>query len=303
MLTGQNMRLLQRGDTIRIIAPARKITMEELNYSIRLLEEQGYCVEFGENLFGQYHQFSGTDKERIADFQEALDDEKVKVIWFARGGYGSVRMIDCLDFTRFIQHPKWICGYSDVTVFHAYVNTVLNIPSLHATMPLNVQGAEMEINSFNTMLTALQTGKASYSIPFHPLNRVGEASGKLCGGNLSVLYSINGSVTDLQTAGKILFIEDVDEYFYHIDRMMMCLKRAGKLNNLAALIVGGMSDMHDNAVPFGKRAEEIIMEHVAEYDYAVCFGFPAGHIPDNRALIMGKDAQLEVSDEGVILQG
>ena len=296
------MNILQKGDTIRIIAPARKITKEELNFSVQFLQKQGYKVEFGNNLFNQYHQFSGTDMQRISDFQAALNDDNVKVIWFARGGYGCVRIIDKIDFTKFQKNPKWICGYSDVTVFHAFINNVMNFPSLHSTMPINVQGAEINLYSLNTMLSALQTGKANYTIESHLLNRVGEASGKLCGGNLSVLYSINGSFSDICTDGKILFIEDVDEYLYHIDRMMMCLKRAGKLAKLSALIVGGMSNMHDNTVAYGKTAEEIILEHIADYDFPVCFGFPAGHIADNRTLIMNGNTHLIVSKENVSLK-
>jgi muramoyltetrapeptide carboxypeptidase len=295
------MKLLRKGDRIRIIAPARKITMEELNYSVNLLTEYGFSVEFGKHIFGQHHQFSGTDRERISDFQEALDDQNLKVIWCARGGYGSVRVIDGLDFSLFAKHPKWICGYSDMTVFHAFVNT-MNCSSLHSIMPVNVQGGRADGNSLNTMLTALQKGTIDYSIPAHPFNRTGVAKGILCGGNLSVLYSINGSAKDMVTDGKILFIEDVDEYLYHIDRMMMCLKRAGKLNNLLALIVGGMTNMHDNAVPFGKTAEEIISEHVSDYDYPVCFGVPAGHVPDNRALFLGGNLSLDVNSQSVTLQ-
>ena len=296
------MNLLQKGDKIRIIAPARKIAQEELVYSVQFLQKQGYVVDFGKNLFNQYHQFSGTDEERVFDFQEALDDDTVKVIWIARGGYGSVRVVDDLDFSKFKKTPKWICGYSDVTVFHAFINNVINQVSLHATMPINIQGAKNEIYSLKTMLSVLQTGKANYSIiTSHPLNRIGIANGKLCGGNLSVLSSINGSFSDVHTDGKILFIEDVDEYLYHIDRIMMCLKRAGKLTNLLALVVGGMSNMHDNTISYGKKAEEIIYEHVAEYDYPVCFNFPAGHIAENRTLILGGETHIEVSENGISL--
>ena len=296
------MNLLQKGDKIRIIAPARKIKAKELDYSVQCLREEGYVVDFGKNVFERYNQFAGTDTQRASDFQEALDDDTVKVIWCARGGYGSVRIIDKLDFTKFKKNPKWICGYSDITVFHAYINNAMHQISLHATMPINVQGADIEVYSLNTMLAILQTGKADYTIDTHPLNRTGIANGELCGGNLSILYSINGSYSDICTDGKILFIEDLDEYLYHIDRMMMCLKRAGKLANLSGLIVGGLSEMHDNAITYGKTAEEIVYEHVAEYDYPVCFGFPAGHLAENKALILGGKTSLEVREKGVNLK-
>lgn len=296
------MKLLQQGDTIRILAPARKISREELVCSVRYLQDKGFNVDFGEHLFSQCHQYAGTDFQRAEDFQQALDDENVKAIWCARGGYGSLRIIDLLNFSNFAKNPKWICGYSDVTVFHAHVNNVLNLPTLHATMPLNVQSEAIQFDMLDTMLSALQTGEVSYSVPSNPMNREGKAEGILCGGNLSVLYALNGSVSDIQTDGKILFIEDLDEYLYHVDRMMMCLKRSGKLKNLSALIVGGMTKMNDNSIAFGKTAEEIILEHVLEYDYPVCFGFPAGHIDDNRTLIMGGNTTLEISQKEVKIQ-
>ena len=291
------MKLLQQNDTIRIVAPARKITEQELGQSIRYLQDKGFNVDFGNFLFCSFNQYAGLDMQRAEDFQQALDDENVKVIWCARGGYGCLRIIDKLDFTNFRKNPKWICGYSDVTVFHAHVNNALQIPTLHATMPINIQGDVCGSEALDTMLSALQTGKIDYTFSSHPINRVGEAKGILCGGNLSVLYALNGSISDIQTDGKILFIEDLDEYLYHIDRIMMCLKRSGKLDKLSALIVGGMTKMNDNSIAFGKTAENIIMEHVEEYDYPVCFGFPAGHIDDNRALIMGGNASLIVNQK------
>lgn len=293
------MKLLQQGDTIRIVAPARKISREELACSIRYLQDKGFNVDFGEHLFSHFHQYAGEDSSRAEDFQQALDDDNVKAIWCARGGYGSLRMIDLLDFSNFSKNPKWICGYSDVTVFHAHVNNALKLPTLHATMPLNVQGEDIQYKALDTMLSALQTGEVSYSISSNPMNKEGKAEGILCGGNLSVLYALNGSVSDIQTDGKILFIEDLDEYLYHVDRMMLCLKRSGKLENLSALVVGGMTKMNDNAIAFGKTAEEIVLEHVQQYNYPVCFGFPAGHIDDNKALIMGGNTTLEISQEKV----
>jgi len=344
------MNLLQKGDKIRIIAPARRIALDELQTSIYLLRECGYRVDLGKHTLGAYHQFSGTDAERASDLQDAIDDDSVSAIWCARGGYGGLRIIDRIDFTKFKQNPKWICGYSDTTALHALINNSLNLPSLHCTMPLNIQNQE-EIDaptlsgtsknsirhcgldpqspddkvachlvktkemlkqvqhdglifrsSLSTMLYALENGKLTHEISPNPLNRVGEAEGKLVGGNLSILYAINGSFSDIKTENAILFIEDVDEYLYHIDRMMLCLKRCGKLERLTGLIVGGMSDMHDNVVSFGKNAEEIVYEHVAEYNFPVCFGFPAGHIQNNQALFLGGNITLKIDSQRVYIQ-
>ena len=297
------MNLLQKGDRIRIVAPARKVVLEELQTAVQLLNTCGYEVDFGKYTLGGYHQFSGTDNERAADFQNAVDDASVKAIWCARGGYGGMRMVDKIDFSTFKQTPKWICGYSDATALHALINSTLHLPSLHCTMPIHIQKQEdMHGLSFSTMLMAMETGKLNCQTSAHPLNRTGKAEGRLLGGNLSVLHAINGSFSDIKTDNSILFIEDVDEYLYHIDRMMLCLKRCGKLERLAGLIVGGMNNMHDNAVPFGKTTEEIVWEHVSEYQFPVCFGFPAGHVADNHALILGENARLEISNNNVSLQ-
>ena len=291
---------LKSGDKIAIVAPARKISMEELKPAANVLNSWGYECVFGDNLFKELNQYSGTDEERTSDFQKALDNDNIKAILCARGGYGVLRIIDKLDFTKFITNPKWIIGYSDVTVFHSHINKNFAIETLHATMPINFPKDGTLNQSLITLHKALKGDPLSYEIKKHGLNRKGVASGELCGGNLSILYALSASVSDIDTKGKILFIEDLDEYLYHIDRMILSLKRSGKLNNLAGLVVGGMSEMRDNTIPFGKTAEEIIAEAIAEYDYPVCFNFPAGHIQENYALIVGRKVHLSVGDTVVL---
>lgn len=295
-----NIPTLQKGDHISIVAPARKISFEELKDSILLFQSYGLNVVLGKNIYKEHHQFAGTDQERINDFQTALDDPKIKAIFCARGGYGNLRIIDSLDFSMFHQSPKWICGYSDTTVLHSHLHT-LGYPSIHCTMPINISSEIFDSESIKSMLQVLFEGKITYRIPAHALNKKGSAEGILCGGNLSLLYALNNSISDINTDNKILFLEDLDEYLYHIDRMILTLKRSNKLSNLAALIVGGMTEMNDNSIPYGKQAEEIILEHVQFYNYPVCFGFPAGHIADNRALILGKKAKLIIQSGDVQL--
>ena len=290
---------LKPGDTIGIVAPARKISIEELTDGIKILEGWGFNVRLSENLFKVQNQFSGSDDERSEDLQRMLDDAQVKAIISARGGYGTVRIIDKLDFSKFKQHPKWLVGYSDMTVLHSHVQTNFQTQSIHACMVFNMQQDKFDKDAVESLGKALTGVPLYYKFPFsnnQSLNRSGIAKGVLCGGNLSLLYALSGSVSDIDTTGKILFIEDLDEYLYHVDRMMIQMKRSGKLNNLAGLIVGGMSDMNDNAVAFGKTAEEIISEHVREFDYPVCFDFAAGHVKKNLALIMGATVELNVGD-------
>jgi len=282
---------LQKGDAIGLVAPARKISEQQLNKAIVIIAKRGYKVVKGKYLFASEKQFSGSDEQRAADLQQMLESPKVKAVFAVRGGYGSVRIVDRIDFRQLLKNPKWLVGYSDFTVFH---NQLINIgiQSLHATMPLNFAGNTPK--ALDSLFDVLAGKKPHYRWTAHPLNRLGKASGVLAGGNLSVLYSLMGSGSFPDTAGKILFLEDLDEYLYHVDRMMMALKRAGVLENLAGLIIGGMTKMNDNTVPFGKTAEEIIRESVKEYSFPVAFGFPAGHQPDNRALIMGAEVHLEV---------
>lgn len=284
---------LKKGDKVALISTARKISEQELEFAVELLQSWGLVVVFGKHLFEEYHQFAGTDEQRAADLQAAINDPAVKAILCVRGGYGTVRIVDRVDFTPLQQHPKWIAGYSDVTVLHSALHQ-LGIASIHSSMPINF--STNTATALQSLRDALMGDSLNHQGLAHPLNRPGEARGEVIGGNLSILYSLLGSDTSIDTKGKILFIEDLDEYIYHIDRMMMNLKRNAKLSELAALVVGGMSDMHDNSIPFGATAKEIIREAVEEYDYPLCFDFPAGHIDDNRSLWMGVKANLSVSD-------
>jgi muramoyltetrapeptide carboxypeptidase len=289
---------LKIGDKIGVISTARKITYEELDEAIKIIVSWGLKVELGSNLFEAYDQFSGTLEQRSADLQTMIDDDSIKAILCARGGYGTVQIIDNIDFSKLKNNPKWIAGYSDVTVLHSHLNK-LGIASLHATMPINF------ITNTKESLASLKNGlfENENNILYgpYPFNKFGKVEGEVVGGNLSILYSLLGSNSDIDTDGKILFIEDLDEYLYHIDRMMMNLKRNTKFTKLKGLVVGGMSDMNDNAIPFGKNAEEIILAHTKEYNFPICFGFPAGHLDDNRCIRLGVNSVLEVNKNGVSL--
>ena len=291
---------LKAGDRIAIVSPARKISPAEVEPAIRVFESWGLEVVLGDYLYAATNQFAGTDNERRSDLQQMLDDVTVRAIISSRGGYGSVRIVDQLDFKGFNENPKWIVGYSDATVFHSHIHSRFEIETLHATMPVNFSGKSLNDPSLISLKKALFGEPLNYQFPSHPLNRSGTAKGQIVGGNLSILYSLIGSPSDIDTSGKILFIEDLDEYLYHIDRMMMNLKRTGKLDRLAGLIVGGMTEMNDNEVPYGKNALEIIREAVEECDYPLCFNFPAGHNADNQALILGRNASLEIAETAAL---
>lgn len=309
---------LKKGDSVAIVAPARKITFEEIKAAIELFQSWGLKVLLGKNLFASYNQFSGTDIQRAEDMQWAMNHKKIKAIFCARGGYGCVRIIDLLDFSKFIKSPKWIVGFSDITAFHSHVHQ-LGVASLHAAMPYNIHKLRITNYELRKKSEKLRIKKVienyvqeetlkklifgenlEYTIQPNILNRTGKAKGILTGGNLSILYSLSASASDIDTQGKILFIEDLDEYLYHIDRMMMNLKRSGKLAKLSGLIVGGMTDMKDNKVAFNKTAEQIIFEAVQEYDYPVCFNFPAGHIENNSALLLGANVSLEIGKKVIL---
>ena len=283
---------LQKGDTVAIVSTARKISSDKIIPAIKLLENWGLNVIIGETIGSEENQFSGNDEARLNDFQQMMDNPKVKAIWCARGGYGTVRIVDKLDFSAFKKNPKWIIGYSDITVLHSQFHN-FGIETLHATMPINIENNSKQ--ALATLKMSLFGKNLSYEFPSSEKNKSGDISGEIVGGNLSVLYSLLGSNSSIKTNGKILFIEDLDEYLYHIDRMCMNLKRNGYFTHLKGLIVGGMNDMRDNEIPFGKTAEEIISDCVSEYNFPVVFNFPTGHLDDNHALILGRKVNLNVN--------
>ena len=289
---------LKEGDTIAIIAPSGILKDRELviEKAKQLAENWGLVVVYGANLFNQNHHFSATDEERAADFQKALDDPKIKAIWCARGGYGSVRIIDRLDFSKFMKKPKWLIGYSDITVFHNHLHQ-LGVETLHAIMGTSLQDEIATISeSIFTFKEALFGGQLQYDLVSSKYNRIGEGSGQIVGGNLTLLMTMLGSESTISTEGKILFFEEIGEYKYAIDRMLQSLKRAGYFNNLKGIIVGGMSNIKVNTTDWGSSIEELILAVVPE-NIPVLFDFPAGHEKDNQALILGREISLKVGPE------
>lgn len=289
---------LKSGDRIRIVAPARKISKAEIAPALAQIEAWGFEAYYSEALFAEKDQFAGDDALRIADFQAALDDPQTKAILCARGGYGSVRLIDTLDFSRFEAAPKWLMGFSDITVFHLALHN-MNWSSLHSSMPINFPTNTEK--SLKSIYQALKGEAYQIEATAHPYNRPGLMEGEIIGGNLSMLYSLLGSPTSVSTAGKILFFEDLDEYLYHVDRMMWNLKRNGYFEEIKGVLIGTLCDMNDNAIPFGEGAEEIVNRHLADYPFPVAFGLPAGHQSDNQCLIFGKQARIEVGTEKTLI--
>ena len=277
------------GSKVALVAPAKKILFDEISFAIDYIRERGFIPVYDERLFIEHNQFAGNDDERAAVLQYYLDDYDIDAIMCVRGGYGTVRIIDKLNFDKFLQNPKWIVGYSDVTVLHCKLQS-LGVESLHATMPINFPTNTIE--SLDTLFDALMGKEVIYDYPESPYSIKGETEGIIVGGNISVLYSLLGSDIFPDTKDKILFIEDLDEYLYHIDRMMMAFERAGVLDEIRGLVVGGLTKMHDNAVPFGKTAEEIIQEKVNGKNIPVIFNFPAGHVNDNRAIVLGRNFKM-----------
>jgi len=294
---------LQPGDTIALVCPAGYMDPERAQTCIDTLRVWGYKVNIGATLVSHSENyFSGTDEERLTDLQQALDDPSVKAILCGRGGYGLSRIVDRINFSAFRKDPKWIIGFSDVTVLHAHILSNYKIATLHAPMAgaFNDGGADGEYIA--SLRHALEGEKARYTCDVHPLNRKGEAVGLLAGGNLSLLAHLAGTSSDVKTKGKILFLEDVGEYLYNIDRMLYQLKRNGRLDRLAGLIIGGFTDLKDTTRPFGKTVYEIIHDIVREYDYPVCFGFPVSHGKENYALKVGEGYKLKVGKHKVILE-
>jgi muramoyltetrapeptide carboxypeptidase len=295
---------LKKGSTIAIAATARHVDKQMIEDATNIFESWGLNVLVNESLFAKENAFAGSDEIRAKAFQELLDNEEVNAIIIARGGYGTVRIIDQLDFTKFIQKPKLIAGFSDVTVLHAHINQNFGVTTLHSCMPVTMQGKYFNTETIESLKNALFGNSIAIQFAQHPFNKNKNVSGELVGGNFSVLFSLLGSKSDLYFDNKILFIEDIGEYFYHIDRMIQTFKRAGKLKNLKALIVGGMNDMNENSAPFAfnKSCFEIIREAVQEYNFPVFYGFPAGHENLNLSVWLGKNCSISVDEELVYFE-
>ncbi len=289
---------LKKGNTIGILSTARKMTEEQLHFAINLIHGWGFKVKLGESIGAEEHQFAGTDEIRRKNLQDFINDPDINAILCARGGYGTMRIIDDIDFSNFIENPKWICGFSDVTVLHEHLQSI-GIASLHTAMP-SLFPTVTNHPALHSIEKALKGETLTYqwtpsTSSIFPKN----CSGEIIGGNLSLIYALQGSVSDINTDGKILFIEDLDEYYYHIDRMLCSLDRSGKLKNLRALLVGGMNDMKDNSIPFGMQTEEIILHYTRKYGYPVFFDFPCGHIEHNYAVKLGMNAELVVDGDEI----
>jgi muramoyltetrapeptide carboxypeptidase len=294
---------LKKGDTIGMVCPAGLMPLEKTSECVRVLnEEWGFKTIVGKTVGTKYHYFSAPDEERLADLQWMLDEDSVKAILFCRGGYGLGRIIEKLDFRKFRKNPKWIIGFSDITILHAHLYAKFKIASLHAPMANAFNNGEYTNEYVQSLFRSLIGKKARYTSSDHPFNQPGEVNGVLVGGNLSLVVHIIGTSSDLRANRKILFLEDVGEYLYHIDRMFYQLKRCGKLDKLAGLIIGGFTDMKDTENPFGKTVEEIIHDLVKEYKFPVCFGFPVSHSKENYALKVGAKYNFKVSPNKVSLE-
>jgi muramoyltetrapeptide carboxypeptidase len=292
---------LKVGDTIAIVATARHVDQNIILPAVKIFESWGLKVVLSDSIYERKDALAGSDQIRSMAFQKLLDDESIKAIIGARGGYGTVRMIDLLDFSHFSKNPKWLCGFSDITVLHSHIQNNFAIQTLHSCMPVTMG---LDAKSDDSLKEALFGSSINYSFPIHTLNRNADCEGTVIGGNLSVLCSILGSKSDMDWGNKILFIEDVGEYYYHIDRMMQALKRSGKLKNLKALLVGGMTKMNENDAPFAfnKICEEIISDTLSEYNYPLFFNFPSGHQNENLTIKLGCEAQVIVQGNNILFK-
>ncbi|RZL50607.1 MAG: LD-carboxypeptidase [Pedobacter sp.] len=287
---------LKKGDKIAIVCPAKKLP-KSIEVGIAILQDWGLEVIQGKTVTGSFHQFSGTDQERAADLQQYLDDPSIKAVIAGRGGYGTIRIIDQLDFTAFNENPKWLIGFSDITILLSHAFAKLNVQSIHGQMPYTFEESTPE--ALESLRKVLFGEAVSYHYASGFDSKNGEADGILIGGNLSLLIAVEGSASEMDFTDKILFLEDVGEHEYSIDRMMRLLKRAGKLAKLKGLIIGAFSDIDEEKIPFGQTPEEIIWDLVKTYDYPVCFNFPVGHIDDNRAMVLGKKVSLKVNNNHI----
>ena len=293
---------IHAGDTVGIVCPAGYMPYERAQTCIDTLQQWGFKIKVGKTLGSQFNYFSGTDEERLQDLQTMLDDTTVKGIICGRGGYGVSRIIDRIDFTVFKQAAKWVIGYSDITVLHAHLYNVLHVASLHSPMAAAFNDGGANDVFIQSLRNAIAGEKMEYTCPPHQLNRSGAVEGEIVGGNLTLIAHLIGSVSHINTTGKILFLEDVGEYIYNVDRMFMQLKRAGMLDGLAGLIIGSFTEMKDTVIPFGQDVYNAIFDKVKEYGYPVCFDFPVGHTAHNYALKVGVRYRLTVTDDNVILK-
>lgn len=293
---------LKKGDTIGITCPAGYMPREKAETCIETIQQWGFEAMVGKTLGSKSkNYFSGNDETRLNELQAMLDDEGIKAILCGRGGYGISRIIDQIDFTRFKKNPKWIIGFSDITLLHAHINRNFKIATLHAPMAAAFNNGENKNEFIDSLHKALVGKKAKYACKADAFNKLGEAKGELIGGNLTLITHLIGTKSDINTKNKILFIEDIGELIYSTDRMLHQLKRSGKLTNLSGLIVGGFTDVKDTERPFGKKVKELIKDILQNYDYPVCFDFPVGHKKENYALKIGGDFQLKITNTKVLL--
>jgi muramoyltetrapeptide carboxypeptidase len=290
---------LKPGDLIYITAPAKSIDEETVRFSKEFFEEKGFRVLISKNCFGVFNYFSGTDQERMGDLQYGIDHPEVKAIVCARGGYGCIRILEGIQWANMLREPKWLIGFSDVTVFHHRLNN-LGVQSIHGTMSLNFEKNSPE--TFETLLAALERNPYNITTLFNEKNKIGSVEGLLIGGNLSIVYSLLGTSDSFHFEDKILFLEDLAEHYYHIDRMFFALKKAGALDKIKGLVIGGMTDLEDTTAPFGMSLEDIVLQHFQYRKIPICFDFPAGHLDDNRAIIFGANVLLEVTEKETYLR-